>query len=360
MRGILVGAVAVTGSALLIAGCSSSSSSSSGAAGTASASNTASATSSASGAAAAPVTVRLGFLANITHAPALIALKNGYFKTALGSAGSVSATVFSSGTTETTAILAGQLDAAYVGPNPAINAWEKSGGAAIKVVSGVATGGAAIVVKSSVSGASALKGQTLDTPSLGNTQDVALRYWLKQNGLATTATGGGDVLVKPTTPNSDAVQAFESGQIAGASEPAPYDVEMVQDGGKVLLSEPGATTDLMVTQSFLSAHPAIVADLLKANLQALNYIKTDPTAAEAAADAEYASYTGKSIKPALVAASFKQIDFTADPNEASFSTDASQAVSLGLLKEPVSLSGLFDLGPLNTLLTAAGQPTVGS
>ncbi len=355
MRGILAGAVAVTGSALLIAGCSSSSSSSSSAAGTASA------TSSAGGAvASAAVTVRLGFLANITHAPALIALKNGYFKSALGSAGSVSPTVFSSGTEETTAILGGQLDAAYVGPNPAINAWEKSGGAAIKVVSGVATGGAEIVVKSSVSGASALKGQTLDTPSLGNTQDVALRYWLKQNGLATTATGGGDVLVKPTTPNSNAVQAFESGQIAGASEPAPYDVEMVKDGGKVLLSEPGATTDLMVTQSFLSAHPTIVADLLKANLQALSYIKSDPTAAEAAADAEYASYTGKSIKPSLVAASFKQIDFTADPDEASFTTDASQAVSLGLLKEPVSLSGIFDLGPLNTLLTAAGQPTVGS
>jgi NitT/TauT family transport system substrate-binding protein len=355
MRGILAGAAAVAGGALLIAGCSSSSSSSSSAAGTASPSS-----SSTGAAAAAPVTVRLGFLANITHAPALIALKNGYFKTALGSAGSVSATVYSSGTTETTAILAGQLDAAYVGPNPAINAWEKSGGTAIKVVSGVATGGAEIVVKSSVSGASALKGQTLDTPSLGNTQDVALRYYLKQNGLATTTTGGGDVLVKPTTPNSDAVQAFESGQIAGASEPAPYDVEMVQDGGKVLLTEPGTTTDLMVTQSFLSAHPAIVADLLKANEQALNYIKTDPTAAETAADAEYASYTGKSIKASLVAASFKQIVFTDNPDTASFTTDAAQAVSLGLLKEPVSLGGLFDLGPLNTLLTAAGQPTVGS
>jgi len=243
MRGILAGAVAVTGGALLIAGCSSSSSSSSSAP---SSSSPSAGTSSA--AAAAPVTVRLGFLANITHAPALIALKDGYFKSALGSAGSVSPTVYSSGTQETTAILAGQLDAAYVGPNPAINAWEKSGGTSIKVVSGVATGGAEIVVKSSVSGASALKGQTLDTPSLGNTQDVALRYYLKQNGLATTATGGGDVLVKPTTPNSDAVQAFESGQIAGASEPAPYDVEMVKDGGKVLLSEPGSTTLLMVTQ----------------------------------------------------------------------------------------------------------------
>src|ERR1700728_1231241 len=332
MRGILAGAVAVTGGALLIAGCSSSSSSSSSDAATASASG-----GSTAAAAAAPVTVRLGFLANITHAPALIALKDGYFKSALGSAGSVSPTVFSSGTQETTAILGGQLDAAYVGPNPAINAWEKSNGSAIKVVSGVATGGAEIVVKSSVSGASALKGQTLDTPSLGNTQDVALRYYLKQNGLATTATGGGDVLVKPTTPNSDAVLEVQSGQIAGASEPAPYDVEMVQDGGKVLLNEPGSTTLLMVTQSFLSAHPAVVADLLKANLQALALIKSDPTKAEADADAEYASYTGKSIKASLVAASFKQIDFTADPDEASMATDASQAVSVGLLKEPVSL-----------------------
>ena len=355
MRGILAGAVAVTGGALLIAGCSSSSSSSSSAP---SSSSPSAGTSSA--AAAAPVTVRLGFLANITHAPALIALKDGYFKSALGSAGSVSPTVYSSGTQETTAILAGQLDAAYVGPNPAINAWEKSGGTSIKVVSGVATGGAEIVVKSSVSGASALKGQTLDTPSLGNTQDVALRYYLKQNGLATTATGGGDVLVKPTTPNSDAVQAFESGQIAGASEPAPYDVEMVKDGGKVLLSEPGSTTLLMVTQSFLSAHPTVVADLLKANLQALALIKSNPTQAEADADAEYASYTGKAIKSSLVAASFQQIVFTADPDESSIATDASQAVSLGLLKEPVSLSGMYDLTELNSLLSAAGEQTVGS
>src|SRR5580658_1284372 len=356
MRGILAGTVAVAGGALLIVGCSSSSSSS-GSAGT---SSTGGATSSSTAAAGAPVTVRLGFLANITHAPALIALKNGYFKSALGSAGTVSPTVYSSGTEETTAILAGQLDAAYVGPNPAINAWEKSGGTAIKVVSGVATGGAQIIVRSSISGASQLKGQTLDTPSLGNTQDVALRYWLKQNGLATTTTGGGDVLVKPTSPNSDAVQAFESGQIAGASEPAPYDVEMVKDGGKVLLSEPGSTTLLMVTQSFLSAHPTIVADLLKANLQALALIKSDPTKAEADADAEYASYTGKAIKSSLVAASFAQIDFTADPDESSIATDASQAVSLGLLKEPVSLSGMYDLTELNSQLSAAGQPTVGS
>ena len=349
-----VTAGAVVAGALVLAGCSSSSSS--GASGSASSSSSSSSGTTSS----APVTVRLGLLANITHAPALVAVKEGFFTKALGSAGTLQTTTFTSGTQETTAILAGQLDAAYVGPNPAINAWQKSSGTAIKIVSGVATGGASFVVKSSITSAAQLKGQGVATPSLGNTQDVAIRYWLKQQGLATTTTGGGDVSVRPTSTNADAVLEFESGQIAGASEPAPYDVEMVNDGGKVLLSEPGSTTLLMVTQSFLSAHPTIVADLLKANLQALALIKSNPTQAEADADAEYASYTGKAIKSSLVAASFQQIDFTADPDESSIATDASQAVSLGLLKEPVSLSGMYDLTELNSLLSAAGQQTVGS
>src|SRR5580693_4238130 len=347
-----VTAAALAGAALLLAaGCSSSSSSS----GT---------TSSGSGsgntnADPAPVTVRLGFLENITHASALVGLKDGYFSKALGSAGTVKPTAFSTGTQETTALLAGQLDAAYVGPNPAINTWQKSHGTAIKIISGAATGGASVVVSKGVTSAAQLKGKTLATPSLGNTQDVALRYWLKQNGVTTTTTGGGDAFIKPTTPNSAAVLEFKSGQVAGGSEPAPYDIEMVSDGGTVLVSEPGVTTLLVVTQSFLSAHPAVVADLIKAQIQANEFIKSNLSAAEADANAELATYTGKPLKSSLVAASFKQITFTNDPDESSLTTDASQAVSLGLLK-PVNLSGVFDLGPLNQALAAAGQAQISS
>jgi NitT/TauT family transport system substrate-binding protein len=348
-----VTAAAMVGAGLLLAaGCSSSSSSSSS-------SGTTSSTDGPASAAAAPVTVRLGFLENITHASALVALKEGFFTKALGSAGTLNPTAFSTGTEETTAILAGQLDAAYVGPNPAINAWAKSGGTAIKVVSGAATGGASVVVTKGITSAAQLKGKTLATPSLGNTQDVALRYWLKQNGITTTSTGGGDAAIKPTTPNSAAVLEFKSGQIAGGSEPAPYDIEMVSDGGTVLLSEPGVTTLLVVTQSFLSAHPAVVADLIKAQIQANDFIKSNLAAAEADANAELASYTGKPLKSSLVAASFKEITFTDDPDESSLTSDASQAVSLGLLKQ-VNLSGIFDLGPLNQALTAAGEPQVSS
>src|SRR5579864_462328 len=189
----LTAAAAAGVTLLLAAGCASSSSSSAANSG------------SASSAGDSPVTVTLGFLTNITHAPALVGLKEGFFAKALGSAGTLKTSVFSTGTEETTALLAGQLDAAYVGPNPAINAWQKSNGTAIKIISGAASGGASLVVKKGITSAVQLKGKALATPSLGNTQDVAVRYWLKQHGLTTTPTGGGDVSIKPIKPNSAAV-----------------------------------------------------------------------------------------------------------------------------------------------------------
>ena len=349
MRRVLlaVGAAAVTA---LAAGCSSSAASSG--------------SSGSSGSDPAPVTLRLGFLANITHASALVGLKEGFFAKNLGKNVTLKTSVFSSGTQETTALLAGQLDAAYVGPNPAINAWQKSGGKAIKIISGAASGGAALVVKPSISSVSQLKGQKLATPSLGNTQDVALRYYLKQHGLTSTQTGGGDVPITPISPNSDAVLEFKSGQIAGGWEPAPYDIEMQQDGGKVLVNEaslwPGGkfvTTNLVVAQSFLAAHPSVVTGLLKGQIEANNFIHQNTAAAETAANAELTALTGKGLKSAVLPLAFQQITFTNDPIASSLATDAKHAEAVGLLK-PANLAGIYDLGPLNALLKADGQAQV--
>jgi NitT/TauT family transport system substrate-binding protein len=342
---LAAGAAAVT---VLAAGCGSS------------------AASSSSGSGPASVTLRLGFLANITHAPALVGVDKGFFTEALGKNVTLKVSIFDSGTDETTALLAGQLDAAYVGPNPAINAWQKSNGTAIRIISGAASGGASLVVKKGITSAAQLKGKSLATPSLGNTQDVALRYWLKQQGLTTTETGGGDVPIKPTTPNSAAVLEFKSGQIAGGWEPAPYDAELLADGGTRLVNEaslwPGGkfvTTNLVVTQSFLKAHASVVSGLLKGQIQANDYISKNQAAAEQAANAELTKLTGKGLKSSILAASFKEITFTDDPIASSLATDAKHAEAVGLLK-PVNLSGIYDLGPLNTLLTAAGEPNVSS
>jgi NitT/TauT family transport system substrate-binding protein len=351
MRRILAGVAAVAGGALLVAGCSSASSSSP------SSTSTSSGTGSAS--AAAPVTVRLGYLANITHAPALIAVKNGYFAKELGSAGSVTTTVFSSGTQETTAILAGQIDAAYVGPNPAINAWQKSGGTAIKVISGSAKGGTSFVVKPEITSAQDLRGKTVADPALGGNHDVLLRSWLKDNGLQTNKQGGGDVFIKPTKPESAIVQEFTANQIAGAVESAPYDVQMVKSGGVRLWPDLGTITILVVRQDFLAAHPDAVAGLLRGQVEADELIHNNPSAAKQSANNALAKNVGKGLDPDVLDASFQETTFTNDPDSASLDELAHKGVAVGLL-DPIDLKGLFDLGPLNGVLKTTGRPQVNS
>ena len=343
-KGLLAAGVAAV--AMLAAGCSTSS--------------------SASGDGSGDVVLRLGFLANITHEPALVGLEKGFFAKNLGKHVTLKTTVFSSGTEETTALLAGQLDAAYVGPNPAINAWQKSSGTAIKIISGAASGGASLVVKPGITSAAALKGKSLATPSLGNTQDVAVRYWLKQHGLTTTATGGGDVAIKPIKPNSAAVLQFKSGQLDGGWEPEPYATEMVLDGGKRLVNEaslwPGGkfvTTNLVVTQSFLKDHASVVNGLLKGQIEANDYINANGQAAAQAANTELTELLGKGLDPNILTKSLTFLTFTNDPIASSLKTDAQHAVAVGLLK-PVNLNGIYDLGPLNKLLKAAGEPQVSS
>jgi len=311
------------------------------------------------------VVLRLGFLANITHEPALVGIAKGFFTKDLGKNVTLKTTVFSTGTEETTALLAGQLDAAYVGPNPALNAWQKSNGTAIKIISGAASGGASLVVKKGITSAAQLKGKSLATPSLGNTQDVALRYWLKQHGLNTTPTGGGDVAIKPIKPNSAAVLEFASKQIDGGWEPEPYATEMVLDGGTRLVNEaslwPGGnfvTTNLVVSQSFLKAHPSTVNGLLKGQIAANSYINANSSAAASAANAELTKLLGKGLKPNVLAAALPYIHFTNDPIASSLAADAQHAVAVGLLTPVKNLSGIYDLGPLNALLKADGQPQV--
>jgi NitT/TauT family transport system substrate-binding protein len=342
-----IAAVALA-AASVVAGCGSSSASSSG-----------------TGSSSSPVTLHLGYLTNITHATALVGVHNGIFAKDLGTGVALKTETYNAGPDEVTALFSGALDAAYIGPGPAINAWQKSQGQAIRIISGAASGGASLVVKKGITSVAALKGRTLATPQLGNTQDVALRYYLLEHGLTTNTAGGGEVHIKPQT-NSITVQEFESGQIDGGWLPEPYATELVQAGGTRLVDERSlwpngqfATTLLVVRTAFLQQHPAVVAKLLKGQADANAYINKDAAAAQAAANAELAALTGKALKAKVLSASFKEITFTNDPIASSLQTGAQHAEKVGLLK-PVNLSGIFVLGPLNKVLAAAGEPTVSS
>ncbi|AGL20781.1 ABC transporter substrate-binding protein [Actinoplanes sp. N902-109] len=307
--------------------------------------------------------IRLGYFPNITHAPALIGVKNGLFQQALGST-KLETKTFNAGPAAIEALFSGAIDATYIGPNPTINGWATSKGTALKIIAGSTSGGAGLVVKAGINSPADLKGKKIATPQLGNTQDVALRAWLKQNGLNADQQGGGDVSVLPQD-NATAVQAFAQGAIDGAWVPEPNLSRMVQESkGKILVNEKDlwpngqfVTTHLIVKQDFLKKYPETVKKLLQGHIAAVKYIKTDTAAAQKAANEQIAALSGKPLKDEILAAAFKNLEFTNDPIASSLYASAQHAEDVGLLK-PVDLKGIYDLGPLNELLAGEGQPAV--
>jgi NitT/TauT family transport system substrate-binding protein len=315
---------------------------------------------SASGEASA---LRLGYFPNITHAPALIGVKNGLFQQSLGST-KLEPKTFNAGPAAIEALFSGAIDATYIGPNPAINGWATSKGTALKIIAGSTSGGAGLVVKAGINAPADLKGKKIATPQLGNTQDVALRAWLKSNGLNADQQGGGDVSVLPQD-NATAIQAFAQGAIDGAWVPEPNLSRMIiESKGKLLVNEkdlwPGGqfvTTHLIVKQEFLKKYPETVKKLLQGHIAAEKVIATDNAGAQKAANEQIAALSGKPLKDEILTSAFKNLTFTNDPVASSLYTSAQHAQDVGLLK-PVDLKGIYDLGPLNELLKADGQPAV--
>jgi NitT/TauT family transport system substrate-binding protein len=346
-------AAVVIAVAVLGAACSSNSTSST----TTSGSN--GATASTSG---APVTLRLGYLTNLTNGSALIGVQNGTFTKNLPSNVTLQTSTYNAGPAEVTALLAGSLDAAYMGPNSAITAYTKSHGQAIRIISGATSGGAALVVSPSITSASQLKGTTIATPQLGNTQDVALRTWLKKQGLTFPGPNGGsgEVTILPQD-NATTLTSFEAGSIAGAWVPEPWVTEMVSGGhGHVLVNEKTqwpaglfSTTLLVVSTDFLSAHPSVVDGLLKGQLAVNTYIKTSPAAASTVANTALAALTGKALKASELAAAWSDMTFTNDPLAATIRVDVAHANAAGFAT--TNINGIFDLTPINQVLTAAGK-----
>ena len=306
---------------------------------------------------ATKATLRLGYITRITHASALVAVDRGLFTKNLGPSATLAPQPFQQGIAEVTALLSDKLDAAYIGTNPAFNAWQKSHGTAINIVSGSARGGTSFVVKPGIKTAQDLRGKTVADPGLGGNHDISLRSWLKDNGLQTNTQGGGDVSVKPTKPESAILQEFATNQIAGAAESAPYDVELVKAGGVTLWPDPGTITVLVVRQDFLRAHPDAVSALLRGQVEADDLLHNDPAAAAQSANNTLAKDLGKGLTPDVLTASLRETTFTNDPNTASLKDQVHKAVSVGLL-DPLDLDGLVDLHLLNEVLKTSGKAQV--
>ena len=299
--------------------------------------------------------LRLGYFPNITHATAIYGVSSGIFQTALGST-KLTTKTFNAGPETIEALRGGALDAAFLGPNPAINGFSQTDGTLLRIVAGATSGGAALVVQPDITDVAQLAGKKVATPQVGNTQDVAAKYYLKDKGVKATVVA---------VANADVEAAFKGKSISAAWVPEPYASRLVlNDGGKKLVDEATlwpdgkfVTTQLVVTQKFLKAHPATVEALLKGLLEANDKVASKSAEVQTAVNDAIKTLSGKSLKDAVLASAFAALTPTVDPIASSLKTDLEHGVEIGVSKQ-ADLKGIYDLTILNKLLTAAGKPTV--
>ncbi|MDT0195180.1 ABC transporter substrate-binding protein [Arthrobacter sp. AB6] len=319
--------------------------------------------------------LKLGYFGNVTHAPALVGIKEGFLAEALGST-SLSTETFNAGPAAIEALNAGAIDAAYIGPNPAINSYVKSQGESVRIIAGAAAGGAQLVVKPGINSAADLQGRTLASPQLGGTQDVALRAWLADQGYKTNVDGSGDVAINPTE-NAQTLKLFQDGKLDGAWLPEPWASRLVlQAGAKVLVDEkdlwdgtgtgkPGEfpTTVLIVNQKFAADHPETVNALLAGHAKSVAWLNEAPAAEKASViNSALQESAGAALAGDVLARSLANITYTLDPLAGSYPRLLQDGVEAGTTKQ-ADINGLFDLRPLNDVAASsspAGQGSQGS
>jgi NitT/TauT family transport system substrate-binding protein len=313
-----------------------------------------------------PVTVRLAYFPNFTHAIGLIAVANGSVQQAVGD-NPLDVKSFNAGPALIEALLAGEIDIGYIGPNPAINGYVKSRGEALRIIAGASSGGALFVVRpeANIKTAKDLEGKKLATPQKGGTQDVALRYFVKENGLK-TADDGGTVTIIPTQ-NADILTLFKQGQLDGAWVPEPWGTRLIQEAnGEVFIDERTqwpegkfVTTHVIVATKFLNEHPDLVKAFLGAHVDAEQFVLKNPEEAKSIANKEIERITTAALPQQVLDAAFKNVDFTYDPLPQTLLVSADYAFELGFLgDEKPDLSGIYDLTLLNEVLQDKGLPTV--
>ena len=310
--------------------------------------------------------VRVGAFPNITHAQAMIGKANGWFDKALAPA-KVQWVTFNAGPSAIEALFAGAIDMAYIGPNPTVSGYVHSNGEALRVIAGAASGGVALVVRndSGIQRVEDFHGKRVASPQLGNTQDIALRAWLKQNGLKPNDKGG-DVQVVPVE-NPDQLTLFLRKQLDAAWAPEPWASRLIHEGNAHLFLDERSLwpngqfviTNLIVSTKFLQQHPDLVKKWLAVNVELTDWINSHQDQAKATLNEQIRKETGKALSPAVLDDAFARLQITYDPIRSSLMKSAQSAYEAGFLgKQMPDLSGLYDLDLLNRVLVEKGKKPI--
>jgi sulfonate transport system substrate-binding protein len=308
-------------------------------------------------------TLRIGYFPNINHAQAVIGLGRGDFQKALGDNVEVTTQIFNAGPAAIEALFANQIDVAYIGPNPAINGYMQSNGEALRIISGAASGGAVFVVRndSGINSPQDLANKKFSSPQLGNTQDVALRKYLLDNGYKTKENGGNVEVIPAKT--ADIVSLMIKKDIDGAWVPEPWGAKLIKEANaKVLVDE----RDLWPDGQFVTAHiiartdyierdPDIIKKLLNAHIDMTAWINDNRDEALQIFNTELNELMGQTIPEDEFREGISRIKLTYDPIKESLFKAANDAFDIGFLgKTRPDLSGIYDMKILNEVLKERG------
>ena len=298
---------------------------------------------------------RLAFFPNISHAQALVGNEEGAFARALGEIG-LETKQFNAGPSAMQALSSGSIDFAYAGTGPAINAYLKADGE-LRIVAGAVSGGAVLVARTAGS-PEELKGKVLSTPQLGNSQDIALRHWLKTQGLSIAEDSKGDVRITPTA-NPHILSLFISKRLEAAWVPEPWGARLIHEGGgHVLVDERdlwpnGAfpTTVLVTTTKVLQTRPRQVAAVLRAHIALTERWQSDPVTFAHQANEAYGKLTGKKLPEATLRDAFSRLEPTLEPMPEALAVAAKHAQELGFARS-ADVSGIVEMAPLRDALAS--------
>jgi sulfonate transport system substrate-binding protein len=308
-------------------------------------------------------TLRIGYFPNINHAQAVIGLGRGDFQKALGDDVEVKTQIFNAGPAAIEALFANQIDVTYVGPNPAINGYVQSNGEALRIISGAASGGAVFVVRndSGINSPQDLANKKFSSPQLGNTQDVALRKYLLDNGYKTKENGG-NVEVIPAK-NADIVSLMIKKDIDGAWVPEPWGAKLIKEANaKVLVDERDLWSDgqfvtahIIARTDFIEKNPDVIKKLLDTHIDRTIWINDNPEEAIQIFNAELNKLTGQTIPEDEFREGISRIKLTYDPIKESLFKSANDAFDIGFLgKTRPDLSEIYDVKILNEVLKERG------
>jgi NitT/TauT family transport system substrate-binding protein len=297
-----------------------------------------------------PGVLRVGYAANLTHAPMLVGVASGRIAKATGLR--VEPRVFRAGPRVVEALLGRAIDVGVCGPAPLLAAHARLGPGKVLVLGGCASGGASLVLSSRLAGSSPddLRGRLLATPQLGSTQDVALRGWLARAGVRTRDRGG-EVRVTALAP-AVAKAELARGGIDGAWMPEPWATLLVhQTPARRAIDERELWPDHTFASALVAARGEFVAarpgDAARVREAVAAEIARALAAPGALRDEAFAELTRLRTRPGPrdwfdEAAAF--IDFRGDPMRPAVEAFARDAEAIGVLPS-ASCAGLFYEAP---------------